>query len=142
MNDPIDRVASGDTTANAVPANNASELEEAAASEEVAPRRRLRQSYEAGHRPKFLVLVDDTEYCAKAVYYASRRAARVGAKVLLLRVIEPPPRELTMLMRIEAEEEAQQLLDRSTWLSQSIAVEPPETLIREGEDMLAVIFGQ
>jgi nucleotide-binding universal stress UspA family protein len=137
MNDSIGRIASGDLAARAVHANSANELGEYAGSEEVAARRRLRQSYEAGHRPKFLVLVDDTEYCAKAVYYASRRAVRVGAKVLLLRVIEPPPGELTMLgvadvMRIEAQQEAQQLLDRFASISESIAIEPPETAIREG----------
>src|SRR5262245_34499079 len=35
--------------------------------------RRLRRSYEAGHSPKLLVLVDDTEDCGKAVYYSTHR---------------------------------------------------------------------
>src|SRR5438309_1842206 len=79
--------------------------------------RRLRRSYEAGHRPKFLVLVDATADGGKAVYYASRRAVRVGATVMLLRVIEPFPAELALLgvsdvMRSEAEHEAAELLER------------------------------
>ena len=62
---------------------------------------------------------------------------RVGAKVLLLRVIESPPGELSMLgvadvMRTEAQQEAQELLDRFASISQSTAIELPETAIREG----------
>ncbi|MFI4888850.1 MAG: universal stress protein, partial [Burkholderiales bacterium] len=49
---------------------------------------RRRRSYEAGHQPKLLVVIDDTEECDRAVYYASRRAARIGANVIMLRVIE------------------------------------------------------
>jgi hypothetical protein len=60
--------------------------------------------------------VDDTLDCGKAVHYASRRAARIAAKVVLLRVIEPPYPETGWLgvadiMRTEAREDAQQLLD-------------------------------
>ena len=31
-----------------------------------------------GHSPKFMVVIDDTPECDRALYYASRRAARVG----------------------------------------------------------------
>jgi nucleotide-binding universal stress UspA family protein len=101
-------------------------------------RRRMRRSYEAGHSPKFLVLVDDTPDCGKAVYYASRRAARVGAKVVLLRVIEPSFRGLGWLgvadiMQIEARQEAQELLDKHVSRAESVAAMPPETVIREGD---------
>ena len=37
-----------------------------------------RQSYESGHKPKCLVIVDDTAEWVRAVYYASRWAIRVG----------------------------------------------------------------
>jgi nucleotide-binding universal stress UspA family protein len=109
-------------------------------------RRRIRRSYEAGHRPKFLVLVDNSDDCGKVVYFASRRAARVGAKVVLLRVVEPLPGELTWLgvgevMQTEAREEAQQLLERYVALVQSVAPEPPETVIRWG-DAATEIFSQ
>ncbi len=49
---------------------------------------RRRRSYEAGHKPKWLVVIDDTPECDRAVYFAARRAARVGAGVIMLRVIE------------------------------------------------------
>ena len=51
-----------------------------------------RRSYEAGHTPKFLVVVDDTPECDRAIYYASRRCARIGAKVLMCRVIQTQDR--------------------------------------------------
>jgi nucleotide-binding universal stress UspA family protein len=106
--------------------------------------RRIRKSYQAGHRPKFLVLIDETDDCGKAVYYASRRAVRLGAKVSLLRVIDPPQSEAPFLgvaemMKIEAEEEARQLLARWIGLAQAVAKEPPETLIEQG-DPAAEIF--
>jgi nucleotide-binding universal stress UspA family protein len=106
--------------------------------------RRIRKSYEAGHRPKFLVLIDETDDCGKAVYYASRRAARVGARVSLLWVIEPLQGEIPFLgvaevMKTEAEEEARQLLAQWVALAQSVAAETPETVIKHG-DVAAEIF--
>ena len=41
-----------------------------------------RRSYETGHKPKCLVIVDDTAEWDRAVYYASRWAIRVGGGVL------------------------------------------------------------
>jgi nucleotide-binding universal stress UspA family protein len=105
--------------------------------EPVPVSRRLRRSYEAGHSPKLLVLVDDTEDCGKAVYYASRRAARIAAKLVLLRVIAPSYGELEWLsvaevIRSEAQQDAQQLLDRYATFAQSVAAQLPETVIRQG----------
>ncbi|MEX1083315.1 MAG: universal stress protein, partial [Xanthobacteraceae bacterium] len=70
---------------------------------------RKRRSYEAGHKPKFLVVVDDTEECDRAIYFASRRAVRIGGTVVLLRVIDPGDRNQQWLgvadiMRTEAHE--------------------------------------
>ena len=38
---------------------------------------RRRRSYEAGHKPKWLVVIDDTPECDRAVYFAAaaRRAS-------------------------------------------------------------------
>ncbi len=47
-----------------------------------------RRSYETGHKPKCLVIVDDSAEWDRAVYYASRWAIRVGGGVVMLRVIE------------------------------------------------------
>ena len=71
-----------------------------------------RRSYEAGHKPKFLVVIDESPECDRAVYYASRRAARTGASVVMLLVIEPHDRHQQWLgvadiMKAEAHEAAE-----------------------------------
>src|SRR5215207_8230934 len=43
-----------------------------------------RRSFETGHRPKFMVVVDETPECDRAAYFAGRRAARTGASLLML----------------------------------------------------------
>jgi nucleotide-binding universal stress UspA family protein len=102
------------------------------------PGRRLRRSYESGHRPKFLVLVDDSEECGKAVYYASRRAARVDAEVLLLRVIPSFWDEVALpavedVIRTEAQREAREVIQRFESLARTVSGKPSESLIREGD---------
>jgi len=99
---------------------------------------RKRRSYEAGHKPKFMVVIDDTPECDRAVYYASRRAARVGASVLMLFVIEIQDRNQQWLgvadiMRAEAHEEANAALDRYAARANGIAGITPERAVREGE---------
>jgi nucleotide-binding universal stress UspA family protein len=91
-----------------------------------------------------LNLVDDTLDCGKAVHYASRRAARVGAKVVLLRVIEPLYPEAGLfgvadIIRTEAREDAQQLLDSYVSQAQGAAAILPETEIREGEPVQQIL---
>ena len=49
-----------------------------------------RRSYEAGHRPKFMVVVDKTPECARAVHFAARRASRTGSSMIMLAIVEPP----------------------------------------------------
>ena len=48
-----------------------------------------RLSREAGHRRKFLAVVDETPECERAVAYASKRAKSTGGVLVLLYVIEP-----------------------------------------------------
>jgi nucleotide-binding universal stress UspA family protein len=99
---------------------------------------RKRRSYEAGHAPKFLVVIDDTPECDRAVYFAARRALRTGSSVVMLRVIETHDRNQQWLgvadiMRAEAHEEANAVLDRSAARISSITGVTPERVIREGE---------
>lgn len=99
---------------------------------------RKRRSYEAGHRAKYLVVVDDTEECDRAIYYASRRASRNGAGVIMLRVIETKDRHQQWLgvadiMRAEAHEEANAALDRAAGRANGVAGITAERAIREGE---------
>jgi nucleotide-binding universal stress UspA family protein len=106
---------------------------------------RKRRSYEAGHKPKFLVVIDDTEECDRAVYFAARRAARVGVGVIMLRVIETKDRNQQWLgvadiMRAEAHEEANTVLDRyearAKGVDDSIVV---ERAVREGDTAAEIL---
>ena len=77
-----------------------------------------RRSYETGHKPKCLVIVDDTAEWDRAVYYASRWAIRVGGGVVMLRIIEIEDQNQQWLgvadiMRAEAEDAANEALDRA-----------------------------
>jgi nucleotide-binding universal stress UspA family protein len=97
-----------------------------------------RRSYETGHKPKCLVIVDDTAEWDRAVYYASRWAIRVGGGVVMLRVIETEDQNQQWLgvaevMRAEAQEEANAALDRAAGRANGIAAITPERVIREGD---------
>jgi nucleotide-binding universal stress UspA family protein len=99
---------------------------------------RKRRSYETGHKPKYLVVIDDTPECDRAVYYASRRSSRTGADMIMLRVIETTDRNQQWLgvadiMRAEAQEEAQAILARFAARAESIAGITPQQVIREGD---------
>jgi nucleotide-binding universal stress UspA family protein len=48
----------------------------------------MRKAFEAGHRRKFLVIVDESTEVEAALYYSASRAQRTGGKVVLLYVIE------------------------------------------------------
>lgn len=97
-----------------------------------------RRGYESGHRPKCLVLVDDTPECARAVYYASRWAVRAGGDVVMLRVIETGDLNqqwlgVATIMRAEAEESANAALDLAAGQAYAVAAITPQRVIREGE---------
>jgi nucleotide-binding universal stress UspA family protein len=97
-----------------------------------------RRSYEVGHKPKYLVIIDNTPECDRAVYYAARRAARNESGLVMLRVIEPHDRNQQWLgvaevMRAEANEEANTLLTRFAGRVNGVAGITPERAIREGE---------
>jgi nucleotide-binding universal stress UspA family protein len=97
-----------------------------------------RRSYEPGHSPKFLVVIDDTPECDRGLYFAGRRALRTGASVLMLHVIEIHDRNQQWLgvadiMRAEAHEQANAALDRAGARATAITGVAPERVIREGE---------
>lgn len=108
-----------------------------------------RKSYEPGHRPKCLVVVDDSPEWDRAVHYASRWALRAGGDVVMLRIIEPVDRNqqwlgVADLMQVEAEDGANAALDRAAGRANGIAAITPERVIREGdtvEQILDVIEG-
>lgn len=95
-----------------------------------------RLSREAGHRRKFLAVVDDTPECERAVAYASRRAKNTGGVLVLLFVIEPGDFQhwlgVEKIMREEAQATAAAALDGfATKIRQSLGIEP-ELVVREG----------
>jgi nucleotide-binding universal stress UspA family protein len=97
-----------------------------------------RRSYETGHKPKCLVIVDDTAEWDRAVYYASRWAIRAGGGVVMLRIIETEDQNQQWLgvadiMRAEAHEDANVALDRAAGRANGIAGITPERAIREGD---------
>jgi nucleotide-binding universal stress UspA family protein len=95
-----------------------------------------RQSYEAGHRPKFMVVVDKTPECARAVHFASRRAARTGASMIMLSVVDPPDNfewiGVGEAMVEEAREAAEKLLEEAAREARNAAGVEPEQVIRVG----------
>jgi nucleotide-binding universal stress UspA family protein len=99
---------------------------------------RQRRSYEAGHKPKLLVIIDDTEECDRAVYFASRRAARIGGGVVMLRVIDTRDQSQQWLgvadiMRAEAHDEADAELSKYAARANAIAGITPECAVRDGD---------
>ena len=91
-----------------------------------------------------MVVIDDSRECDRALYFASRRALRVGATVLMLRVIETRDRNQQWLgvvdiMRREAHEEANAVLDRHAARSSSITGVVPQRVIREGDKAQEVL---
>jgi nucleotide-binding universal stress UspA family protein len=95
-----------------------------------------RQSYEAGHRPKFMVVVDKTPECARAVHFASRRAARTGASMIMLAIVDPPDNfewiGVGEAMIEEATEVAEKQLEEAAREARNAAGVEPEQVIRVG----------
>ncbi len=116
-----------------------------------------RRAYEPGHRPKILVVIDETPECRRAVLFAARRARRSGANIVMLSVIVPddgqPWLGIGNLMQAEAEAEAGERLDKSAEIVRREAGFEPEriiltgvpadqvmTLIQEDEDIAVLVL--
>ncbi len=96
-----------------------------------------RLSREAGHRRKFLAIIDDTPECERAVAYASKRARSTGGVLVLLYVIEPGDFQhwlgVEKIMREEAMQTAGAALDvHAIKVRETVGIEP-ELVIREGK---------
>ncbi|MGU3496487.1 universal stress protein [Xanthobacteraceae bacterium A53D] len=96
-----------------------------------------RLSHEPGHRRKFLVILDDTPECDRAVYYAARRAARTRGGLVLLAVLELEDAHqqwlgVADLMRAEATEAAERRIADYTARARQVAGIAAEGVIREG----------
>ena len=96
-----------------------------------------RRSYEAGHKRKYLVVIDDTDECDRAVFWAAKRAGRTKSQIIMLRVIEPGDRNqqwlgVADLMMAEAQEAANAALDKHAARVKKLARITPDRAIREG----------
>jgi nucleotide-binding universal stress UspA family protein len=97
-----------------------------------------RRSYEAGHKRKYLVVIDDTEECDRAVFWAAKRAGRTKSQIVMLRVIETADRNqqwlgVADLMQAEAQEAAKAALSKHAARIRKIAHVTPDRVIREGD---------
>jgi nucleotide-binding universal stress UspA family protein len=96
-----------------------------------------RKSTAEGHRRKFLVVVDDTPECARAMLFAARRALHTSGAVVLLYVIVPSEFKqwvgVENIMRAEATEEAEEALGKAAdFIREKTGIEP-QVAIREGQ---------
>jgi nucleotide-binding universal stress UspA family protein len=97
-----------------------------------------RSSFEAGHKRKYLVVIDDSEECGRAVYWAAKRAARTKSQIVMLRVLETAERNQQWLgvadiMQAEAMEAATAVLDKYSGRIKKITGLKPDHVIREGD---------
>ncbi len=85
---------------------------------------------------KFMVVIDDTDECDRAVTFAAHRVKRTGGAVVLLAVIEPDEFQhwigVGNVMRAEALAEAEILLEKRKDRIKTIGDIEVETLIAEG----------
>jgi len=97
-----------------------------------------RRSYEAGHKRKYLVVIDDSNECDRAVYWAAKRAGRTKSQIVMLRVIEPGDRNqqwlgVADLMKAEQHEAADKALDKYAARAKQVAKIKPDRVVREGD---------
>jgi nucleotide-binding universal stress UspA family protein len=89
-----------------------------------------------GHRRKFLVVVDDTPECTRALLFAGWRAMHTGGTLVLLYVITPS--EFTQwagvenIMRAEAMDAAEAALGKAADFVRDKTGIEPQVVIREG----------
>jgi nucleotide-binding universal stress UspA family protein len=88
------------------------------------------------YQKKFLVVIDESPDCDRAVTFAAHRVKRTGGTVVLLSVIEPPEFQSWMgvedVLRAEARDKAEDLLDARIARIAKIGNIRTETAIREG----------
>lgn len=91
--------------------------------------------YDTEYKRKFLVVIDETEECDRALTFAAFRTKRTGGTVVLVSVI-PKPEFIGMgvedVLRAEAVEEAERNLDSRLARIKEIGDVRAETVIREG----------
>lgn len=91
---------------------------------------------------KFLVLVDESTLCDRAVTFAAHRVKRTGGTLVLLSVIDSEDFGQFIgvgdVMRAEARQEAERMLDTRIARIREIGQVRTETVIREGRPAEAI----
>lgn len=89
------------------------------------------------YKRKFLVVIDDGPDCDRAVTFAANRVKRTGGTVVLMSVIDSADFQQFLgveeVMRAEARDEAERLLDQRIARITRIGNVRTETVIREGQ---------
>lgn len=95
-----------------------------------------RRAYETGHKPKYLVVIDDTAECDRAIVFASKRAARIGGGLVMIAVADNADFHHWLgvgnIMKEEAEDAALATLERAADRSREVAGVDPEKIVRTG----------
>jgi nucleotide-binding universal stress UspA family protein len=95
-----------------------------------------------GHARKFLVIIDDTAECDRAVSFAAHRVKRTGGTLVLMSVIDSEDFGQFIgvgdVMRAEARNEAERNLDTRIARIGQIGQIRTETVIREGRPAEAI----
>ncbi|KAB0267996.1 universal stress protein [Microvirga brassicacearum] len=90
-----------------------------------------------------MVVIDKTPECLRAVHFASRRAARTGASMIMLAVVDPPDNfewiGVGEAMIEEARAEAVKRLEAAAKEARDAAGVEPEQVIRVGDRAQALI---
>ncbi|HWA19723.1 MAG TPA: universal stress protein [Devosia sp.] len=91
---------------------------------------------------KFLVLIDESPECDRAVSFAAHRVRRTGGTLVLLSVIDSSDFDqfigVADTMRAEARDEAERNLDARIARIAKIGTIRTETVIREGKPAAAI----
>lgn len=92
--------------------------------------------YATEYKRKFLVVIDETPECERALTFAAYRVKRTGGTVVLMSVV-PKPEFIGLgvedVLRAEAVEEAERNLDARLARLRDIGDVKVESVIREGE---------
>src|SRR5688500_17838376 len=95
-----------------------------------------------GYNRKFLVLIDESPECDRAVMFAAHRVKRTGGTLVLLSVIDSEDFDqfigVAETMRAEARNEAERNLDTRLARIREIGQIRTETAIREGRPAEAI----
>jgi nucleotide-binding universal stress UspA family protein len=101
-----------------------------------------RRVSELDYSRKFLVLVDDSPVCDRAVSFAANRVKRTGGTLVLLSVIDSEDFGQFIgvgdVMRAEARQQAERMLDTRIARIREIGQVRTETVIREGRPAEAI----